>query len=314
MKNIYFVQISKKNNEHLKLLTSLMVSYIEETDMHLGRITPYNVILKVVHEMIELQGDSDRHLELCYDNKNLIGFLYCKTDRKHHKGFIKPGYGYIMEFYVKPEYRRLGFGTAMFEHIEFLFALHEVKNMWLTADPVTGIPFWKTIGFESSGEISPENSLPILEKAVPQIEIKALVCGSDEWIAAAKYADKCSWKAGKILSEKMTGSKFTEWERVIAAFGPNGIAGYCTVSKTDCITDISYTPYIGFVFVGEIYRGNRLSQKLIIYAMEYLRKIGFKSVYLISDHIGLYEKYGFEVIDKKNSPWGKEQKIYIQKL
>lgn len=56
---------------------------------------------------------------------------------------------------------------------------------------------------------------------------------------------------------------FNDWERVIVALDNEKICGYCTVSKTDCIPDVDYTPYIGFMFVGEEYRGNRLSQQLI---------------------------------------------------
>ncbi|WP_291581320.1 GNAT family N-acetyltransferase [Clostridium sp. UBA6640] len=71
---------------------------------------------------------------------------------------------------------------------------------------------------------------------------------------------------------------------------------------------------MGFIFVGEVYRGNRLSEKLIQKAMEYLKDLGFDKIYLVSDHINLYEKYGFCVIDRKMAPWGEEEKIYMQKL
>ena len=68
------------------------------------------------------------------------------------------------------------------------------------------------------------------------------------------------------------------------------------------------------MFVGEEYRGNRLSQKLIQYAMDYLKTVGFDKVHIVSDHENLYEKYGFHVIDRKIAPWGSEEKIYMQKL
>ena len=56
--------------------------------------------------------------------------------------------------------------------------------------------------------------------------------------------------------------------------------------------DVHYTPYIGYLFVDEKWRGNRLSQRLIIYSMSYLKSVGFDKVYLVSDHENLYEKYG----------------------
>ena len=35
---------------------------------------------------------------------------------------------------------------------------------------------------------------------------------------------------------------------------------------------------------------------MIKYALDYAKEIGFKEVYLKSEHHGLYEKYGFEKI------------------
>ena len=37
----------------------------------------------------------------------------------------------------------------------------------LTADPVTGAPFWSKLGFAPTGEKSPENKLDFFEKTVP---------------------------------------------------------------------------------------------------------------------------------------------------
>ena len=73
--------------------------------------------------------------------------------------------------------------------------------------------------------------------------------------------------------------------------------------KTDCIPDVPYTPYISAMFVDEQYRGNRLSEKLIRFALEHAKQLGFEKVYLVSNHINLYEKYGFIKIDAKPAPW-----------
>ena len=96
----------------------------------------------------------------------LIGFIYAKVDHEDHLGFIKPGYGFIMEFYVIPQYRRKGYGTLMFQHIQEMFKRHGVKRMYLTADPVTGEPFWEALGFIYFEEVSPENGQKIYEKDV----------------------------------------------------------------------------------------------------------------------------------------------------
>lgn len=134
------------------------------------------------------------------------------------------------------------------------------------------------------------------------------------WQDVRAFAAVCSWRAGAALAREMENDTFTAWERVIAAFDGNRLAGFCTVAQTDCIADLPYTPYIGYVFVNEAYRGHRLSAKMIDFAAAYLKTCGFDCVYLISDHENLYEKYGFTVVDRQIAPWGALEKIYMRTL
>ncbi len=146
------------------------------------------------------------------------------------------------------------------------------------------------------------------------MEYLAITEASPIWNRVAAFAEACSWQAGKSLASAMREGSFQDWERVIVAVDGDRIAGYCTAAKTDCIPDVPYTPYIGFVFVDEAYRGHRLSERMIAFASEYLRDAGFKEVYLTSDHENLYEKYGFQVIDRKRATWGAMEKIYRKTL
>lgn len=146
------------------------------------------------------------------------------------------------------------------------------------------------------------------------MEFMTITSSDNIWDKVSEYAQNCSWNAGKSLSKNMSENVFTDWERVIVALHGQNIAGYCTVAKSDCIPNVPYTPYIGYMFVDEKYRGHRLSQQLISYAMSYLQSLGFHQVFLVSDHENLYEKYGFKVIDRKMAPWGEIEKIYVQEL
>jgi len=164
MKRLTFVKICDNSSENCEIFKSLMLLYAKELDKHQNRQTTKEFLLKWIDGIIKIQGDADRHLELCYDDKTLIGFLYGNIDHPEHKGFIKPGYGYIMEFYVLHQHRRKGYGKEMFLHLEKLFESDGAQRMYLTADPVTGKPFWEQLGFIATGEISHENKLQIYEK------------------------------------------------------------------------------------------------------------------------------------------------------
>lgn len=138
--------------------------------------------------------------------------------------------------------------------------------------------------------------------------IQSLTHTDAHWEAVAAYAAGCSWRAGSLLAHRMRSEAFRDWERVFAAWTDDGdIAGFCTLAADDCLPDVPYTPYIGMVFVGEPHRGHRLSQRLIRTASDYAASLGISRVFLVSDHVGLYEKYGFRKVDERPAPWNPEQ-------
>ena len=137
--------------------------------------------------------------------------------------------------------------------------------------------------------------------------IAALTAADALWDEVARCAEACSWRAGKSLASAMREGRIAGWERVFAALDGGQVAGFCTLCAEDCLPGAPYTPYIGYVFVGESHRGHRLSQRLIDAAANYAASLGFARVYLVSDHRGLYEKYGFIAVDAYPAPWDEEE-------
>ena len=163
---INYIPLSADSKMLCDIFEALMYTYIDEMNEHSHRPLPKEFQKKWIDSIISMQGPQDRHLELCYLDGKAIGFLYGKVDHEDHKGYIRPGWGYIMEFYIRPEYRRKRLGSQMFNKLESLFRQDGVAFMYLTADPVTGKPFWEAMGFTCTGERSPENNLLLYEKAV----------------------------------------------------------------------------------------------------------------------------------------------------
>ncbi len=168
MNELLFMQLEKENEVHFDLFGKLLVPYFLEidTNSNIDPVTPPNQVLEYARGMVNMQGPVDRHLEVVFFIGNPIGFLYGKVDHEDHRGFIKPGYGFIMEFYITPEYRRRGIGKQMCLRIEEYFRKDKASRVYLTSDPVTGIPFWISMGYEHLGEISPENNQQIFEKCL----------------------------------------------------------------------------------------------------------------------------------------------------
>jgi N-acetylglutamate synthase-like GNAT family acetyltransferase len=53
---------------------------------------------------------------------------------------------------------------------------------------------------------------------------------------------------------------------------------------------------------------------MILCAISYAKTLGFEKVYIVSDHINLYEKYGFKKIDEKDDYSGVLQSIFVKKI
>ncbi|MBQ7980997.1 MAG: GNAT family N-acetyltransferase [Oscillospiraceae bacterium] len=146
----------------------LMQMYASELDEHQHRNTDPEILKKWTFRIVEKQSDTTRpiYLKFCCIDSAVIGFFYADVDKAGDKGFVKNGYGCILEFYVLPEYRRCGYGKEMFLYLQDMFKSDGIKKMYLTADPVTGKPFWEALGFKCTGEICPDNNQMVYEMAV----------------------------------------------------------------------------------------------------------------------------------------------------
>ena len=150
--------------------------------------------------------------------------------------------------------------------------------------------------------------------AEPELTIRMLAPGDERWDAVREYAQNCSWRAGPQLAKAMAEGGFRDYERVFAALDGERVAGYCTLAKTDCVPEAAYMPYIGYMFVGEAYRGHRVSGKLIEAALDYAKSLGFERVYLVSGEKGLYEKYGFQKLEERMASYGKPAQIFVREV
>ena len=147
------------------------------------------------------------------------------------------------------------------------------------------------------------------------MEISLIYQGHPLWESAKEFARSCSWKAGRTLARLMEENAFLDWERVIVAAEGDCIAGYCTFMKKDELPDeYPYTPFIGFLFVSEQFRGKRLSGHMISRALKYAASLGYETVYLMSGERGLYEKYGFEKLGELPTIYGSVDQLFQIKL
>lgn len=131
------------------------------------------------------------------------------------------------------------------------------------------------------------------------------------WNKVSEYTANCSWQTtGQYLSDKMKQNDFLEWERVFAALRQDAVIGFCAFTKDSTVLGEKYSPYIGFLFVDEAYRGKYIGRELCFSVVKYAGSKNFDKVYLYSDLVNYYEKMGFEKIGEEDTPWGVRHSVY----
>jgi len=86
-----------------------------------------------------------------------------------------------------------------------------------------------------------------------------------------------------------------------------GCAGLVT---NDFISRMDLYPYFVALYIEEDYRGHHYGKLLMDKGILDTKNAGFLKMYLITDLIGYYEKYGFEKIGVGYHPWGETSMIY----
>ncbi len=163
MAELIFARITP-DSPHALAFSDLMRRYGPEISAHTERPLTDDMLSGWTQSILRLSASPDRILEIALDGDTPIGFLYGKIDREGDRGYIRPDWGYIMEFYVIPERRREGLGRLMAQRLEAFYAKKGITHLYLTADPVTGKPFWAAAGYRATGEVSPENGQEFFEK------------------------------------------------------------------------------------------------------------------------------------------------------
>lgn len=136
----------------------LLTDYFDELDAGLSRTAVAEKILPMLEDQDELRIGT---IILAFRRGRPIGFAVYQIDSPRSDWCKRPGWGCIREFYIRPEYRRQGYGARMAGYAEKHLRKLGAEQLYLTAD--SAIPFWEKSGWRNTGELC-SNDCFILEK------------------------------------------------------------------------------------------------------------------------------------------------------
>ena len=137
----------------------------------------------------------------------------------------------------------------------------------------------------------------------------------DHWLEEIK---RCDWGAGMFLHRLISSGTFFEavgeGSKVLLLTDGNELISFCTYAQKDDIQPTELTPWMGFVYTFPEHRGHRYVGLLFEEIGRIAKEKHTFEVYISTNHIGLYEKYGCDYRTQTNDINGELSRIYVKKI
>ena len=137
----------------------------------------------------------------------------------------------------------------------------------------------------------------------------------DHWLDEIKRSD---WRAGAFLHKLISSGTFFEavgeGSKVLLLTNGDELISFCTYAQKDDIQPTELTPWVGFVYTFPEHRGHRYAGLLFEEIGRFAKEEHISEVYISTNHIGLYEKYGCEYRAQMNDMDGELSRIYVKKI
>ena len=126
------------------------------------------------------------------------------------------------------------------------------------------------------------------------------------------------WSAAQFLKALLLEDRFYEmlggWGELFLLMEGEKLISFLTFTGQDSVRDESLTPWIGFVYTAPEHRGHRYAGLLLAHAEKVAVQRGYRRIYIATDHIGLYEKYGYTYQEDRIDYWNDPQRVLFKDL
>lgn len=129
---------------------------------------------------------------------------------------------------------------------------------------------------------------------------------------------KVDWSAARFLVELLRENRFFEmlggWGDIYLLMDGENIVSFATLTGQDSVRDETMVPWSGFVYTAPEYRGRRYAGELLQHIEAVAAEKGYEKLYIGTDHVGLYEKYGYAFLENRLDFWGDDTRVLYKAL
>ena len=137
----------------------------------------------------------------------------------------------------------------------------------------------------------------------PALCDRAIAYFQEKWASE----DSCMVYEDCIRASLSSDTPLPEWYLLM---DEESIVGCAGLISNDFISRMDLCPWLCALYVEEAYRGHAYGALLIERVRADAAKKGYPRLYLCSDHVGYYEKYGFARIAEGFHPWGETSGVF----
>lgn len=317
--NIHWALMNDVRTEHITLLTreqwknNISVRKLENHETESALSLAWKVFLEYEAPVYPDEGTEEFHRCL-KDDEYLNGIDYygafCANTLTGILG-IRKEIAHICFFFVDGKYQRLGIGRKLFDKAKEDFS---GKTITLNSSPF-GLPFYHSLGFKATGceqtvngiiftpmkftwEKSELNIVKLTERR--DLKQKAAIWFSSKWnVPTEAYLESMEDSFFKTVPSWYL---CLDGEKIIAGMG---------VIENDFHERTDLTPNVCAVFTEPGYRGRGIAGKLLKYVSEDMSAHNIDTLYLVTDHTGFYEKYGWKYLCDVKCDGNETSRMYI---
>lgn len=138
----------------------------------------------------------------------------------------------------------------------------------------------------------------------PELCLRVKAYCAEQW-------SKISEAFAETADESVSAEALPQTWVMLGGEGEDTILGFYQLAEKDHLNRFSdRSPFLSSLFIGENLRGWGWSELLLSHAKYEAARLGYEKLYVSTDHIGYYEKYGFREIGLDIDAWGRPTKVY----
>ena len=126
------------------------------------------------------------------------------------------------------------------------------------------------------------------------------------------------WSAAEFLVALLREDRFFAmlggWGDIYLMMDGASIVSFATLTGQDSVRDETMVPWTGFVYTAPEYRGHRYAGQLLRHIEGVAAEKGYSRLFLSTDHVGLYEKYGYAFLENRLDYWGDDTRVLYKDL